>query len=273
MWQKNNSTAQLFWKLHQTIQERAIVPPKFCNVNLQVLFWKMRADCVCSKCLAKAFPCNGFASSVMQCFIWRDAWGSFRMHPECKNNRACHNKLSQENTNGNSLAVGCFAAAAEQNPLQSGRSSWGASDSRLLRAPLLAPTDTVNWRSFQSCVTEAFINRTVEINNCYRALQMGILQWGDQRATCKWNCWLQPELSAAVRKDPALKNLITCCSCMNWESFAYIQTAPRTWKDSRVYYNKEGNRKVTTTRHVSNATSPEKGFLSLPLCQSLQGSC
>lgn len=30
------------------------------------------------------------------------------MHPECKNNRACHNKLSQEYTNGNSLAVGCF---------------------------------------------------------------------------------------------------------------------------------------------------------------------
>lgn len=95
------------------------------------------------------------------------------MHPECKNNRACHNKLSQENTNGNSLAVGCFA---EQNPLQSGRSSWGASDSRLLRAPLLAHTDTVNWRSFQSCVREGFINRRAEISNCYRVLQKGILQ-------------------------------------------------------------------------------------------------
>lgn len=68
----------------------------------------MRADCVCSKCLAKVFTCNGFTSSVMQCFIWRDAWGSFRMDPECKNNRACHNRLSQGNTNGNSLAVGCF---------------------------------------------------------------------------------------------------------------------------------------------------------------------
>lgn len=45
-------------------------------------------------------------------------------------------------------------------------------------------------------------------------------------------CNLQVELLTAARafscckKDPALKNLITCCSCMKWESFAYIQTVP-----------------------------------------------
>lgn len=38
MWQKNNSTAQLFEKLHQTAQETPIVLPKFCNVNLQAHF-------------------------------------------------------------------------------------------------------------------------------------------------------------------------------------------------------------------------------------------
>lgn len=90
----------------------------------------MRADCICSKCLAKAFTFNGFTSSVMQCFIWRDAWGNFRMDTECKNNRACHNKLSQENTNGNSLAVGCFKRRPwimllqSSIPLQSARSIW-----------------------------------------------------------------------------------------------------------------------------------------------------
>lgn len=86
------------------------------------------------------------------------------MDTECKNNRACHNKLSQENTNGNSLAVGCFKRwpwimlLRSSTPLQSARSIWEASDSRLLRTPLLVHADTVNWRSFQSSVKDSFIN-------------------------------------------------------------------------------------------------------------------
>jgi len=77
------------------------------------------------------------------------------MDTECKNNRACHNKLSQENTKGNSL-VGCFKRRAwvmllqSGTPLQSARSIWGDSVPRLLRTPLLVHTNTVNWRSFQS---------------------------------------------------------------------------------------------------------------------------
>lgn len=64
-------------------------------------------------------------------------------------------------------------------------------------------------------------------------------------------CNLQVELLTAARafscckKDPALSNSISCCSCMNWESFAYTQTAPRTWNNSRVSYNRAWKKKET----------------------------
>lgn len=94
------------------------------------------------------------------------------MDTECKNNRACHNRLCQGNTNHNSLAVGCFKRRPwsmllqSSTPRQSARSIWGASDSTLLKTPLLVHTETANWRSFQSSVKQEVINGKSGDNKC-----------------------------------------------------------------------------------------------------------
>lgn len=137
----------------------------------------MRTDCICSNCLAKAFTFNGFTSSVMQCFIWRDAWGNFRMDTECKNNRACHNKLSQENTNGNSLAVGCFKRwpwimlLQSSTLLQSARSIWGDCWEHLCWfTQILSTGGTFNHLS-NKVLLMGKVETTNAAPNCYIALQ------------------------------------------------------------------------------------------------------
>lgn len=132
-WQKSNSAAELSEKLlHQTTKKKV-----YCSQILPC----QRASHSGRWELIIFAPSVWQKQSLLMASLPQSCNVSFKGTPggdsewtqNAKNNRACHNKLSQENTDGNSL-VGCLkrqhwiTLLQSSAPLQSARNVCRASD-------------------------------------------------------------------------------------------------------------------------------------------------